>query len=834
MLAPMVDVLQPADYEKLGLFYLGRPWDLDTGAPQPGAVLYDSRDLLTHALCVGMTGSGKTGLCIGLLEEAVIDGVPALVIDPKGDLGNLLLTFPDLSPGDFLPWVEEEAAQRQGITRDELAEREAKKWRDGLAGWGQGPDRIRRLRDAAEVTIYTPGSSAGRPLAVLSSLQAPPAAVREDAELLRERVTTTAAGLLGLLGIDADPVRSREHILLSTLFERAWNAGAGLDLPGLVQQVMRPPVERVGVLDLETFYPEKDRFALAMAVNNLLASPGFASWLDGEPLDVDRMLYTAEGKPRVAICSIGHLSDRERMFFVTLLLDQTLAWVRTRPGTSNLRALLYMDEVFGYFPPVAEPPSKRPLLTLLKQARAFGLGVVLATQNPVDLDYKGLANIGTWFLGRLQTERDKERLLDGLEGASGGGPGGAGLSRQELDSALSLLRSRLFLLHDVHRGAPVVFETRWTMSYLRGPLTRQEVRRLAGEAVPAAGESAGAGEGAAAAAEGATQPAAAGAPTSAGAAGADASTAASGGGARPAAVTVSGPGAQPPATVLQLWEPGGAGEYRPSLLGKGRARFRDARKGIEHAEEVLVAAPLPEQGEQIDWTAAQPLGRAAGELLRSAPAGSTTAPLPEAAGRAGAWRSWEATFKQHLKRDRVLTLWRSPSLGELSRPGEGERELRIRLAEQGRGMRAAQVDAVRARWAKRVGQAQAKLAKAQQTVAIQEGQLREQKTQTVISMGATVLSAVFGRKTFSLGTLGRGTTAARGAARSAREAQDVSQAREKLTAAQAELAEIERQMSAELTPTAGAVGPEHEALEEVRFLPREVEVDAVSLLWRRS
>ena len=423
----MADTLSPADYEKLGLFYLGRPWDLDADAPRPGALLYDSRDLLTHALCVGMTGSGKTGLCIGLIEEAAIDGVPALVIDPKGDLGNLMLTFPDLAPAEFLPWVEEGAAERQGISREQLAEREAKKWRDGLASWGEGPERIRRLREAAEVTIYTPGSTAGRPLAVLSSLAAPPAALREDAELLRERVTTTAAGLLGLLGIDADPVRSREHILLSTLLERAWSAGLALDLPTLVQQVQRPPVAKIGVLELDSFYPEKERFGLAMALNNLLASPGFAAWLQGEPLDIDRMLYTAEGKPRVAICSIGHLSERERMFFVTLLLDQTLAWVRTRPGTSSLRAILYMDEVFGYLPPVAEPPSKRPLLTLLKQARAFGLGVVLATQNPVDLDYKGLTNIGTWFLGRLQAERDKERLLDGLEGASGGaGPSRAG------------------------------------------------------------------------------------------------------------------------------------------------------------------------------------------------------------------------------------------------------------------------------------------------------------------------------------------------------------------------------------------------------------------------
>jgi hypothetical protein len=820
----MADTLAPADYEKLGLFYLGRPWDLDADAPRPGTLLYDSRDLLTHALCVGMTGSGKTGLCIGLIEEAAIDGVPALVIDPKGDLGNLMLTFPDLAPEDFLPWVEEEAAQRKGISREDLAASEAKKWRDGLASWGEGPERIRRLRDAAEVTIYTPGSTAGRPLAVLSSLAAPPAALREDAELLRERVTTTAAGLLGLLGIDADPVRSREHILLSTLLERAWSAGAALDLPSLVQQVQRPPVAKIGVLELDSFYPEKERFGLAMALNNLLASPGFAAWLQGEPLDVDRMLYTAEGKPRVAICSIGHLSERERMFFVTLLLDQTLAWVRTRPGTSSLRAVLYMDEVFGYLPPVAEPPSKRPLLTLLKQARAFGLGVVLATQNPVDLDYKGLTNIGTWFLGRLQADRDKQRLLDGLEGASGG----AGLSRQELDAALSRLRNRLFLLHDVHAGAPVVFETRWTLSYLRGPLTRQEVRQLSAASSEGGAEATASG---AAVADAGPASATAGAATGSAAPAPAAGQAprASGLAAAPAASTVL-----LPATVVQLWEPGAAGEYRPSLLAKGRARYRDARKGIEHAEEVVIAAALPVEGEEIDWPAAQPLGRPPGELRREPPAGAVSAALPEAAGRAGAWRAWEATFKRHLKDDRALTLWRSPSLGELSRPGEGERELRIRLAEQARSMRAAQLDAVRARWAKKAESVQGKVAKAQQAVATQEGQLHGQQMNTAISVGATVLSALFGRKKLSLGTLGRATTAARGAGRAMNEAQDVSQAKQRLAAAQAELAEVERQMAADVASADAAARPESETLEEVRLAPREVEVDSVSLLWRRG
>ena len=797
--------LTPADYEKLGLFYLGRPWDLDAEAPRPGALLYDSRDLLTHALCVGMTGSGKTGLCIGLIEEAAIDGVPALIIDPKGDLGNLALTFPDLAPADFLPWMEEEAAQRKGISREQLAESEAKKWREGLLAWGEGPERIRRLREAAEVAIYTPGSTAGRPLAVLASLQAPPSVIREDAELLRECVTTTAAGLLGLLGIDADPVRSREHILLSTLLERAWSAGLALDLPNLVQQVQRPPIGRVGVLDLETFFPERERFGLATALNNLLASPGFASWLEGEPLDIDHLLHTAEGKPRIAVCSIGHLSDRERMFFVTLLLDQVLAWVRTLPGTSNLRAILYMDEVFGYFPPVAEPPSKRPLLTLLKQARAFGLGVVLATQNPVDLDYKGLTNIGTWFLGRLQADRDKQRLLDGLEGAAQG----AGPSRQELDATISRLRSRLFLLHDVHAGSPLVFETRWTLSYLRGPLTRLELRRLS--AAPAAAQALETA--AAAATAGAertvTTPVAMAAPPA--------------------------PGGTPvllPPTVVQLWEPGPPGRYQPALLAKGRARYRDARKGIEHAQEVALVAALPTSGEEIDWSAARPLERPTAELLRAAPAEAQAEPLPEPAGRSGAWRAWDRTFKQHLRDERVLRLWRSPSLGELSRPGEGERELRIRLAELARASRSAKLDAVRARWSKRAEQVQAKVAKAQQALATQEGQLHGQQMQTAISVGATVLGALFGRRKMSMGTIGRATTAARGAGRTAREAQDVAQARQRLAAAQAEAAELERQMAAEVASADAASRPESEELEEVRLLPREVEVDGVMLLWR--
>src|SRR6266850_3940884 len=463
-------------FEKLGAFYLGRPYDPTTKAAEPGLILYDSKDLVTHAVCVGMTGSGKTGLCIDLLEEAALDGIPAIAIDPKGDLTNLMLAFPDLRPQDFRPWINEDDARAKSMSPDDYATQQAKLWKDGLASWGQDGDRIRRLKDAADFAIYTPGSSAGIPISIVASFAAPAHAVRDDSELLRDRVTTTASSLLGLLGIAADPIQSREHILLANLFTKAWSAGEDLDLSALITQIQTPPLTRVGALDLESFYPAKERAQLAVKMNNLLASPGFTAWLEGVPLDIGQLLRSESGKPRVAIISIAHLSETERMFFVSLLLNQVLDWVRSQSGTTSLRAILYMDEIFGFFPPVAEPPSKRPLLTLLKQARAFGLGIMLTTQNPVDLDYKGLANTGTWFLGRLQTERDRARVLDGLEGASASAH--AEFDKAKIGALLSGLSQRIFLMNNVHEDAPVVFESRWAMSYLRGPLTRDQIKRL--------------------------------------------------------------------------------------------------------------------------------------------------------------------------------------------------------------------------------------------------------------------------------------------------------------------------------------------------------------------
>ncbi|MDP4726386.1 MAG: ATP-binding protein, partial [Desulfobacterales bacterium] len=461
-------------YEKLGVFYLGKAFDASARKRRDELILYDSKDLLTHAVIIGMTGSGKTGLGIGLLEEALIDNIPVIAIDPKGDIPNLLLGFPDLRPEDFRPWVQPGDAARQGWGLDQFAEKTAAMWRKGLAEWDQEPERIARLRAAADFAVYTPGSSAGLPVNVLRSFAPPPPEMRSDADLFRERIQSTVTALLTLMGIDADTIISREHILMSNIFEQAWSTGRGLDLAGLIRSIQQPPLERIGVMDLESFYPSKERFQLALRLNNLLAAPGFEAWLTGDPLDIGQMLHTPAGKPRALIFSISHLSDAERMFFTALLLNEILGWMRTQPGTASLRAILYMDEIYGFFPPVKNPPAKQPLLTLLKQARAFGLGVVLSTQNPVDLDYKGLANTGTWFIGRLQTENDKERVMAGLEGAAAG----AQFDRQRMGEILSGLGKRVFLLHNVHDSEPVVFETRWTMSFLAGPMTREQIKAL--------------------------------------------------------------------------------------------------------------------------------------------------------------------------------------------------------------------------------------------------------------------------------------------------------------------------------------------------------------------
>lgn len=464
------------NHEQLGLFYLGKKYDLDKQNITDSLLLYDSKDLVTHAICLGMTGSGKTGLCLVLLEEAIIDKIPVIIIDPKGDISNLLLTFPNLSKEDFLPWVNEEDAAKNGVTVDEFAKQQAELWKKGLQEWGQTPDRISRLRNSANFIIYTPGSETGIPISILDSFSIPPYEILNDNELLFERIANTITGLLSLIGIEANPIESREHILLSKILETNWKKGKNLTLEEIIRNVQTPDIPKIGVLDLESFFHSTDRFKLVMLLNNLLSSSSFSLWMKGVPMNIQNLLFDNNGKPNVSIISISHLNDNERMFFVTLLLNQIVSWMRTQSGTSSLRAVLYMDEIIGFLPPVANPPSKAPFISLLKQARAFGLGILLATQNPIDLDYKALSNIGTWFLGRLQTQRDKLRLLDGLEGLALKSDNT--FDREKINNLISGLENRIFLMNNIHDDTPVLFHTRWAMSYLRGPITRNQIKSI--------------------------------------------------------------------------------------------------------------------------------------------------------------------------------------------------------------------------------------------------------------------------------------------------------------------------------------------------------------------
>jgi hypothetical protein len=815
----------PADFEKLGVFYLGRPHDLASKQSSAVPLLYDSKDLVTHAVCVGMTGSGKTGLCLGLLEEALLDGIPAILIDPKGDLANLCLTFPDLRPDDFRPWINEEDARRKGLDPAAYAAQQAELWRTGLAAWGQDGARIRRLRDAADVVVYTPGSTAGLPVSIVKSFGAPAAAVREDAELFRERIATTATSLLGLLGIEADPLQGREHILLARLFDAAWREGRDLDLPGLIQQIQTPPVTKVGALDLDAFFPPKDRFELATRLNNLLAAPGFDAWLEGEPLDVGALLHTAEGKPRAAIFSIAHLSDAERMFFVSLLLNETLGWVRAQSGTTSLRAIVYMDEIFGYFPPVANPPSKLPLLTLLKQARAFGVGVVLATQNPVDLDYKGLANTGTWFIGRLQTERDRARVLDGLEGVAAGSD--QRFDRAAMEEILGGLGSRVFLLNNVHEDGPEVFETRWVMSYLRGPLTRSQIKQLMADRRPAAPASRPASAPAAStSASGATSGPASG--RDAGGAAPAPAPAAPGGSVRP----VLPPGVPQHFVPVRGRAPGGAAlVYQPTVLGAATIRFADAKAGVEQTEEVVVAARITDAAVPVSWDAAQPIDVPVADLETTPADAAEWAALPSAAAKAKSYEGWSRDLCAWLYGQRRLRLLRDPGSRMVSRPGETERDFRVRVREAGRATRDERVEALRKKYAPKIAALDERLRRVQQSEAREREQVSQQGVQAAISLGASILGAVLGRKTVSVGNIGRATTAARGASRVLKERQDVTRAQETVAAVQQAKSELEAELQSEMATLEAR--SESAELETVALKPKktDVRVRLCALVW---
>ncbi len=792
------------DYEKLGVFYLGKEYDQSNKKLLENLILYESKDLTTHAMCVGMTGSGKTGLCIALLEEAAIDKIPAIIIDPKGDLSDLLLTFPDLSPEDFKKWLSQDEADKKGISLDELAQKKAGDWEKGLLSWDQSKDRIKKLKDSITFDIYTPGSNAGKQVSVLRSFDPPEEKILIDDFSLRETILSVTGALLNLIGISADPIKSKETILLTNIIEYFWRQKKGLTLPDLIQSITNPPIKKVGVFDIESFYPSKERFELAMQLNNLLASPGFSGWMEGEKFSISNFLYTNEGRPKHSIFSIAHLNDTERMFFVTLLLNEVINWMRLQPGTTSLRAIIYMDEIFGYFPPVANPPSKMAMLTLLKQARAFGLGVVLATQNPVDIDYKGLSNIGTWFIGRLQTEQDKDRVINGLNTAMQSE--GKSYSQQELEKLISSLDSRIFLMNNVHENAPVIFQTRWVMSFLSGPLTRIQISELMKnkieevypvsipETIPVSQEKISA--------------------------------------ARPVI----------PSEINQVYVPVRSSKpadetkllYKSFLYGKADVNIVSDKNKIETSLHRNLFFPLLDDDEIIKWESPLELDIPDEDLLKEPEMEKASfSTIPQDSTKPKSFNDWNKEYANYLYRESKVVLYQNKKSGLISNEGENEKDFRVRMDLSIRELRDKEIEKIKAKYGTKIKSLEEKIRKSEQKLQDEKAQYNQEKINTVISIGTTLLGAFLGRKTFSSTNANRAGSAISKASRTYKEKMDVNQVQDDIKSINIQIEGLNNQLNNDIQRISANYDPDKIKLEEIVVRPTKsgINVKSISLAW---
>jgi len=792
-----------------GHFFLG-PVE---GGEEGENVIYEAADLTTHGVIVGMTGSGKTGLGMILLEEALLQGIPTLVIDPKGDMGNLMLTFPDLAPGDFRPWINEGEAKREGVSADELAASTAEMWENGLAGSGIGKDRIARLREIADFTIYTPGSEAGVGLNVIGDLSAPPSGT--DEESMREEVDGLVQGLLALVGVSSDPLSGREHVLLANLVNHSWVAGKDLDLASLLAQIQNPPMRKLGVIEVDTFFPPSDRTALAMKLNGLLASPSFAAWGAGVPLDIASMLEGDGGKPKAAIVSIAHLSDEERQFAVTLILSKLVTWMRSQPGSPDLRALVYMDEVFGFVPPTAEPPAKRSILTILKQARAFGVGMVLSTQNPVDLDYKAISNAGTWMIGRLQTERDKARLLEGMRAAGGDADIDA------IGDTIGGLGKRKFLLHTTRGGAPITFGTRWAMSYLPGPLTRDQIGVLMEDqktSAPAAAPAAGPGPAAN------TAVAAEAPPTEL----ADDESAVApkvADGVEVAYLDAAAPWAE------HVGARADGRRLQPALAARVRLLFDDTKGDLRHeAEWEAVVGPL---GIDVDGDDFIPVDYDDRDLRRDPPDGAVYV-LPEAKIHTkGFFTDTQRALKDHLYRNEALTLMRNAGLKLYSRVGESEDDFAERCRRAADDKADEEADELREEMVKDEGRIRAAIAKAEDRVRELESDSSDRKRNEVLSGAIDVIGGLFSGRKSTRSILGGVRRASSSRRTSGNASQRVASAKNRLAEKLDELEELADELTDSLQDSQDAWEDVAEDIVtfEVGLEKTDISVEDLVLVW---
>ncbi|MFV0480564.1 MAG: ATP-binding protein [Campylobacteraceae bacterium] len=771
-------------YESLKYFYLG-------GDDKKTPILYENKDLTTHALIIGMTGSGKTGLGVGLIEEATIDNIPSIVIDPKGDMGNLLLAFPNLSAAEFKPWIDESEAANKGLSVDELAEKTASSWQKGLESWDMDKSRVAKYKDSADFTIYTPGATNGISVSVLNSFNAPSKEILEDSDFFNQLVSSTVTGILGFVGISADPMSSKEHILLSSIFVSQYRDGKDLSMEDLIHFIITPPFDKVGVFPLDKFFSSDKRMELAMKINSLIASPSFATWCEGVPLDVAKLLYTKEGKARVAVFSIAHLSDSERMFFVTLLLNNVIGWMRGLDGTSSLRAILYMDEIFGFFPPNGNPPSKMPMLTLLKQARAFGLGVVLSTQNPVDLDYKGLSNIGTWFVGRLQTAQDKERVIDGLSGISG-----SEFSKAELMSLISNLEKRNFLLKNIHENGLKVMQTRWALSYLKGPLSREQIKDLMSEKKIE-----------------------------------KQSSTALHVKAQNTQTTSQKPLITSKIKQVYLYESMSQNPRLEPVLGVfSKVRFVSTRKGVDKVEGVCLVQNVS-KGVNSNWEIET---ISSNKLLNEQRNGATYEEIVSSLGddKEVARRLKDA--EDFIYRNSKLESFSAPSLKLESTPDESIESFRMKIQTKINELFEVEKQKLKAKFDKESGVLDKKLRDTEHKLMKEEADVKSKALDTAVSFGSTILGALFGRSVKSSTSVTKAASGVKSANRMLKERQDVAKVKEDIAKINADMDALSQRFSNEANALGEKFKIDNFEVKTDSITPRKTDIfdSEIVLIWR--
>lgn len=782
------------DYEKLKLFYIGKEKIDDNFVP----LVYKNKDLLTHAAIIGMTGSGKTGLGISLLEEAAIDNIPSIIIDPKADMTNLLLTFPSLQGSDFEPWIEEQDASNNGLSVKEFAQNTANLWKNGLERDFQNASRIEKFRNSADFTIYTPGSDAGVQISILSSFKAPNKEVIEDNDLLVSLINSTVSSILSLIEEKSDTT-SKESILISSIFMNYFKENKDLTLEELITLIVTPPFSKIGVFDLETFFAQSERLKLALKLNNIIANPSFKTWIEGETLDISNLLYDETGKAKVSIFSIAHLNDSQRMFFVTLLLNQMVAWMRRQEGTTSLKALLYMDEIFGYFPPNSNPPSKQPMLTLLKQARSFGIGIILSTQNPVDIDYKGLANIGTWFIGRLQTKQDKEKVIDGLSSANEGN-----LNKDEVMNLISNLEKRNFILKNINEDGIKIFETRWALSYLKGPISKDGIKKLMSEKkkqnIPTQKI------------ENENQ-----------------TTQINIEKGIPKPIITSN------LTEKYLYSSQNSAYYlQPYLICSCDVHYIDAPKNIDFEEKISYKIYLDENMKNIDFEEKEELGNNSFEEKEKP--NSFYYELPSFIQKEKDLKVIEKDFMDYIYRSSKLTLYKNEFLKITSKQTESLNDFKIRLQDRLNEKIDLEVEKLKVKFVKENDSIETKLSKLYEKLQKEEIQATSTTTDTIISIGTSLLGAFFGNSVINKTNIGKVATSAKGASKILKERNDVKQVENEILELQQQKEALKTLLENEIKKINLANQSSNFPIEEIFIKPKRSDIynTKLALLWQEQ